>query len=46
MKAPSGAARVQGVVEFAAATISKEGGVEDLQLIRGHPLLVNAVRRR
>jgi hypothetical protein len=33
-------ARVQGVVEF-TATISKEGKIENLQLVRGHPLLVN-----
>ncbi len=36
-------ARVQGTVEF-SATISKEGRVENLQLLRGHPLLVNAAR--
>jgi TonB family protein len=36
-------ARVQGTVEF-TATISKEGDVEDLQLVRGHPLLVDAAR--
>ena len=34
-------ARVQGAVEF-TATISKEGAIENLQLVRGHPLLVNA----
>lgn len=36
-------ARVQGTVEF-TATISKEGAIENLQLVRGHPLLVNAAR--
>ncbi len=36
-------ARVQGTVEF-TAVISKEGRVENLQLVRGHPLLVNAAR--
>jgi periplasmic protein TonB len=36
-------ARVQGTVEF-TATISKDGKIENLQLIRGHPLLVNAAK--
>jgi protein TonB len=36
-------ARVQGTVEF-TATISKEGKIENLQLIHGHPLLVSAAR--
>ena len=36
-------ARVQGTVEF-TAVISKEGRVENLQLVHGHPLLVNAAR--
>jgi protein TonB len=36
-------ARVQGTVEF-TAVISKEGNIENLQLVRGHPLLVNAAR--
>ncbi len=36
-------ARVQGSVEF-TALISKNGRVENLQLVRGHPLLVNAAR--
>lgn len=36
-------ARVQGSVEF-TATISKEGTIENLTLVRGHPLLVNAAR--
>jgi len=35
--------RVEGTVEF-TATISKEGTIENLQLVRGHPLLVNAAR--
>jgi len=35
--------RVEGIVEF-TATISKEGMIENLQLVRGHPLLVNAAR--
>jgi TonB family protein len=37
------AARVQGTVEF-TAIISKEGTVRSLQLVRGHPLLVDAAR--
>jgi protein TonB len=41
--APAKSARVQGSVEF-TATISKEGEIENLQLVRGHPLLVNAAR--
>ncbi len=36
-------ARVQGTVEF-TAVISKEGRVEKLALVHGHPLLVNAAR--
>jgi len=36
-------ARVQGTVEF-TATISKEGNIENLTLVRGHPLLVAAAR--
>jgi protein TonB len=36
-------ARVQGVVEF-TAVISKDGNIENLQLVRGHPLLVNAAK--
>lgn len=36
-------ARVQGVVEF-SAVISKEGNIQNLQLVRGHPLLVKAAR--
>jgi protein TonB len=36
-------ARVQGTVEF-TATISKDGNIENLQLVRGHPLLVNAAK--
>lgn len=32
---------IEGVVEF-TATISKAGTIEHLQLVRGHPLLVNA----
>jgi protein TonB len=35
--------RVEGTVEF-MATISKQGMIENLQLVRGHPLLVNAAR--
>lgn len=38
------AARIEGVVEF-TATISKEGMIENLTLVRGHPLLVNAARQ-
>jgi len=34
---------VEGTVEF-TATISKDGTIENLQLVRGHPLLVNAAR--
>ncbi len=36
-------ARVQGTVEF-TAIISKEGNIEKLQLVSGHPLLVNAAK--
>jgi protein TonB len=36
-------ARVQGTVEF-TAVISKDGNIENLQLVRGHPLLVNAAK--
>jgi protein TonB len=36
-------ARVSGTVEF-TAVISKEGNIENLQLVRGHPLLVNAAK--
>src|SRR5579875_2843283 len=36
-------ARVQGTVEF-TAVINKEGRIEHLQLVRGHPLLVNAAK--
>jgi protein TonB len=34
---------IQGMVEF-TAIISREGAIENLQLKRGHPLLVNAAR--
>ena len=37
------AARVQGAVEF-TSIISKEGTIENLKLVRGNPLLVNAAR--
>lgn len=37
------AARVEGTVEF-TATISREGNIENLTLVRGHPLLVTAAR--
>lgn len=37
------AARIQGVVRF-TATISKDGSVEQLDLVSGHPLLVPAAR--
>ena len=37
------AARIQGTVEF-SATISKDGVIENLQLVRGQPMLVNAAR--
>jgi TonB family protein len=37
------AARVQGTVEF-TATIGETGKVINLQLVRGHPLLVNAAK--
>ncbi len=36
-------ARVEGTVEF-TAIISKQGKVENLRLLRGHPLLVDAAR--
>jgi protein TonB len=34
---------IEGAVEF-TATISKQGLIENLQLVGGHPLLVNAAR--
>ncbi len=37
------AARVQGSVEF-NAVIGEDGSVKSLQLVRGHPLLVNAAK--
>ena len=37
------AARVQGTVEF-TATIGADGLIKNLQLVRGHPLLVNAAK--
>lgn len=37
------AARIQGTVEF-TAVISKEGTIENLQLVHGHPLLVQSAR--
>ncbi len=36
-------ARVQGTVEF-TAIIGRTGQIENLQLVRGHPLLVNAAK--
>ena len=36
-------ARIEGTVEF-TAVISKEGTIEHLQLVRGHPLLVQAAK--
>ncbi len=36
-------ARIQGTVEF-TAIISKDGNIENLQLVKGHPLLVNAAK--
>lgn len=36
-------ARVSGTVEF-TAVVSAEGHIQNLQLVRGHPLLVNAAR--
>ncbi len=36
-------ARIQGGVEF-TAVISKDGVIQNLQLVHGHPLLVNAAR--
>ena len=36
-------AHVQGTVEF-TAVISRQGRVENLQLVHGHPLLVNAAK--
>jgi protein TonB len=36
-------ARVSGTVKF-TAIISKEGNIENLQLVSGHPLLVNAAK--
>ena len=34
---------MEGTLEF-TATISKLGTIENLQLVRGHPLLMNAAR--
>jgi protein TonB len=36
-------ARVQGTVEF-TAVIDKQGNIDHLQLVRGHPLLVQAAK--
>lgn len=36
-------ARVSGIVEF-TATINEDGHIQNLQLVRGHPLLVNAAK--
>jgi protein TonB len=36
-------ARVQGTVEF-TAIIGKDGNIQNLKLVRGHPLLVNAAK--
>jgi TonB family protein len=41
--APAKQARVQGVVEF-TMLIGEDGLVKNLQLVRGHPLLVEAAR--
>ncbi len=38
------AAKVQGIVQF-SAIIGKDGRVESLVLLRGHPLLVNAAKQ-
>lgn len=38
------AARLQGVVEF-TALISKDGTIENLKLVHGHPLFVEAARQ-
>jgi protein TonB len=40
---PARSSRIQGIVEF-TATISKEGTIENLNLVRGHPLLINAAK--
>ncbi len=37
------AARIQGSVEF-NVVIGEDGSVKSLQLVRGHPLLVNAAK--
>ncbi len=37
------AARIQGTVQF-TALIGKDGKVQNLTLVRGHPLLVNAAK--
>lgn len=36
-------ARVQGVVEF-TVVIGADGTVQSIQLVRGHPILVNAAK--
>ncbi len=35
--------RISGIVEF-TATIGEDGHIQNLQLVRGHPLLVNAAK--
>jgi protein TonB len=37
-------ARIQGVVRF-TAIIGKDGTIQNLQLITGHPLLIEAARQ-
>jgi len=37
------AARIQGTVEF-TVTVGPDGKVESLELVRGHPLLVQAAK--
>ena len=37
------AARIQGTVEF-MVTVGTDGKVENLELVRGHPLLVQAAK--
>jgi protein TonB len=37
-------ARIQGTVRF-TAIIGKDGTIQNLQLVSGHPLLVEAARR-
>ena len=36
-------ARIQGIVQF-VAVVGKDGSIQNLQLVKGHPLLVQTAR--